>query len=40
MKWKDIKKLIEEELNENKKNVKEASLNVQDTKFNLRTGVN
>ena len=40
MKWKDIKKLISEELNENKTNVKEASLSVQDTKFNLRTGVN
>ena len=40
MKWKDIKKLIEEELNGSKKNVKEASLSVQDTKFNLRTGVN
>ena len=31
MKWKDIKKLIEEELNGSKKNVKEASLSVQDT---------
>ena len=40
MKWKDIKKLISEELNENKTNVKESSLSVQDTKFNLRTGVN
>ena len=33
MNWKDIKKLIKEELNE-------AEVTAGDSKFNLRTGVN
>ena len=39
MRWKDIKKLIKEELNESG-NIKEAEVTADDTKFNLRTGVN
>ncbi len=39
MRWKDIKQLIKEELNESG-NIKEAEVTADDTKFNLRTGVN
>ena len=39
MRWKDIKKLIKEELNESG-NIKEAEVTADNTKFNLRTGVN
>ena len=39
MRWKDIKQLIKEELNESS-NIKEAEVTADDTKFNLRTGVN
>ena len=39
MRWKDIKNLIKEELNESN-NLKEAEVSAGDTKFNLRTGVN
>ncbi len=40
MNWKDIKKLIKEELKGESKTLKEASITAKDTKFNLRTGVN
>ena len=39
MRWKEIKQLIKEELNESG-NIKEAEVTADDTKFNLRTGVN
>ena len=39
MRWKDIQNLIKKELNESN-NIKEAEVTADNTKFNLRTGVN